>query len=346
MARRRVPVRATMADVAKHAGVSVATVSYVLNGTRGKGIPTRISPETTDRVRASMAAVGYSVNLAARTLRRQRTDRVLLLLNRLSSPFSQSMAQAIGDTLAGHGLSLDVMLGSNSNDLHRAIDQLDRHLADGLIAETGDATLPTLRRAAAGHPIVAVGPTLPEPDLDVVVYDQRPAIMQGLEHLARHQAKRYVLFTTAAKGEMDDRCALANEALTALGIPQDAITIRHLQHDREEAFHDTLTFLPDTSGPVAIYTCSDVSAIGVLWACLRLGRRVPDEVAVLGHGDITESQITFPPLSTVGPVPWDPAVAARFLLSRLENRTLPGRHVLLPWRFVPRRSTSHPREGR
>lgn len=339
MGQDRASRRPTMADVARRAGVSVATVSYVVNGMREGGAPTRIRPETAERVHGAMEEVGYSINLSARSLRRRRTDRILFLAQRFTSPYSQAMARALEETLGAEGHHLSVQIGSDVDHIHRAISTLDQNIVDGLIVETGDTWVPELRKAAeAGHAIVAVGPTSPDPVLDTVVYQERDAIRDAMAYLHERQPDRYLLFSTSGNEDLDQRASAAFEALIWLGVPETSIIVRFVPHDREEAFQAALSMLPDMPHPIAIYASSDVSAIGVLWACLRLSLRVPQEVAVLGHGNIGEAKISFPPLTTLGPIAGDPSAAAGLMLSRLKDRSHPGRNVVLPWQLVKRQS--------
>lgn len=329
-----------MADVAAKAGVSVATVSYVVNGMREQGAPTRISAETAERVHAAMRDVGYTVNVPARSLRRQRTDRVIFLAARFSSPYSHALAVAIQEQLRPRGLSVDVHIGSETEDIRLGLSMLDQHLADGLIVEAGDQAVPILQAAAQSrHAVVVVGPTRPDTILDVVVYDETEAIRDGIAHLAHRVPLTYALFSRTADDQDDSRAKIARNALSSLGVAPDAIRLFVLPHDREAAFDLAMNVLPGIAKPVAIYAASDVSAIGVIWACQHLGLRVPDDVAVLGHGDIGEASISFPRLTTLGPTTFDLSDATNLLLSRLDHQHGPGRSEFIPWRLVIRDST-------
>lgn len=335
MARRSRP---TITDVARLAGVSSATVSYVLSGPSKAAA--RISEETAERVREAVKEVGYVPNQSARSLRTKKSDRVIFLASRLSSLYSQAMASAFESALGKHGLSLDVQVGSGKEEIRRALMVLDQRLADGLIVETGDTHLPMLRTAAeAGHPLVVVGPSQPDAVLDVIVYADKPAIAEAMAHLNREPGRAFLLLSATPGNIADQRMKVAVEALGNLDVPATSIEIRSSPHDRVAAFNVAMEVLPDMPRPLAVYAGSDVSAIGVLWACRHLGLRVPEDVAILGHGDNPETEITLPALSSLGPVDHDLSSASQLLATRIADRSLAPRSVIQSWQLVTRGST-------
>lgn len=330
--------RPTISDVARLAGVSRTTVSYVLAGPAERAA--RISEETASRVLAAAREVGYVPNLSARSLRTRRTNRVLFLGNRLTSLYSQAMAQSIEQALARHGLTLGIQVGSTTEHIERAIAMLAQHQADGLIVETTDIHLPELRAAAAaGHAIVAIGPMSREPHLDVMASDFAPAVREAMAHLVDRRYRHVVLLHSTTTWEDDYRIRVAHQHLRELGISETDITLLHCPHDRLAAHDCSLGFLPDTPKPVAIYAGSDVSAIGVLWACIRLGVSVPAEAGIVGHGNTPEIGITVPAITSLGPVASDFTRAAELMVSRLRTPSLPGRHVVEPYQLTVRGSS-------
>jgi LacI family transcriptional regulator len=330
--------RPTIVDVARTAGVSPTTVSYVVSGTTGRA--SRVSAATRERVLGVAAELGYVPNEAARALRRQRSSRVIFLGGRFSSLYSQSIAQTIEPALARHELSLDIRVGSDVAHIERAITALDQKQADGLIVETDDHGMVLLHRAAErGHAIVAIGPGTPDPGLDVISHDSVPAVRQAMEQLVARGFRHIVLMPRNTQPPWDDRITVARKHLVASGVPERDIVIVPCRHDRIAAHHAACQFLPRLAPPVAVYAGSDVSAIGVLWATARLALRVPDDVRIVGHGDTPEISITVPRLTSLGPMTNDFSGAADLMASRLADPALPGRHIVEPWRFSPREST-------
>ena len=329
--------RPTIIDVARIAGVSPTTVSYVLSGPKERA--ERISEDTRIRVLAAVENVGYVANQSARTLRLRRTNRVLFLGSRITSLYSQVMAQSIAEGLAKHKLALDVQIGTGSDHINRSIRALEQSQADGLIIEAADEHLPKLRDAARrGHAIVAIGPGKPDDTLDIISNDDAPAIKEAMTRVVERGYRTFLLLSLHPDTE-EPRIAVAHQQLDALGIPEENITVFHCPHDRVAAHGTAMKLLPRLARPVAVYAGSDVSAIGVLWACISLGLGVPVEVAIIGHGNSPETHITVPPLTSLGPVRSDFRKAADLMASRLKDRSLPGRHISEPYQLSIRGST-------
>lgn len=330
--------RPTISDVAHLAGVSRTTVSYVLSGPEERSA--RISETTATRVLNAAREVGYVPNQSARSLRMRRTNRVLFLGSRLTSLYSQAMAKSIEKALSTHGLSLEIQIGSEPEHVERAITSLGQHMADGLIIETHDEHVPQLREAAAnGNSIVAIGPTHAEPGFDVMASDLAPAVRDAMEHLVDRGYRHFVLLYSSRTPEDDLRIRVAHQHLRTFGVPETDITLLHCPHDRLAANECAISFLVNIPHPVAVYAGSDVSAIGVLWASIRLGLPVPHDVGIIGHGNTPEIRITVPGITSLGPVTSDFTRAADLMVSRLRKPSLPGRHVTEPYQLTIRGST-------
>lgn len=333
----------TMADVARAAGVSPATVSYVLSGRRGDNGAARISDETRVRVREAMREIGYAVNEPARSLRRNRTDRVLLLIDRLSSPYEQRLAAELEEALLLSGRSLSIMVCTTLARLETALDLLPRRLADGAIVES--RPLPgmqeALERSAASSSLVAIGTAIKPNGFDVVVNEEASALGDAVDHLLERGHRRIgFLAHDIDSPEEEGRLPLVQQRLATagLGIPPDLIAAG--ARERVSAFAGARTLLDRPDPPTAIFSASDIGAISGMWAARSLGLRIPEDVAVIGTGNIAEGAITVPPLSSVGPVDPDFSPIAAMLIDRLDaTSTLAGRRLTFPWQFVPRGST-------
>lgn len=330
--------RPTIIDVARIAGVSPTTVSYVLSGPKERAA--RISKATTTKVLAVVDEMGYVPNQSARTLRLRRTNRILFLGNRLNSLYSQGRASAIEATLAPHGLGLNVQIGSGADVFERAITMLDQNLVDGLIAEAGDDALPALRVAAQnGHAIVAVGPSAADPAFDVISSDYQPAILDAMRHAVDRGRRHFVLLSATPQPIEHHRICVAHEELSALGVDDADISLLYCPHDSVIAYRVAVELLPTIPTPAAIYAGSDVSAIGVLWACLHLNLRVPQDIAIIGHGNNPDAEITVPPLTSIGPTHSDFGRAAELMVARLKKPSQPGQHVTEPCQVFIRGSS-------
>lgn len=340
MSIRRPP---TMADVARAAGVSATTVSYVLSGRGGDSDAARISDETRARVHAAMREIGYAVNESARSLRRNRTDRVLLLIDRLASPYEQRLAAELQETLLASGRSLSIMVCTTLDRLETALGLLQRRLADGAIVESRmiPGMQEVLERVASESPVVAISTSLQPNGFDVVASDEARALEDAISHLLDrgHRRMGFIVHDLGNDGE-EPRLPIVQRrlALDGLGIPPDLVVAG--SRDRVSAFVAARDLLGRPGRPTALISASDIGAISAIWAAQSLGLRVPDDVAIVGVGNIAEGTITVPPLSSVGPVDPDFSPIATMLIDRLDATTaVAGRRLSIPWRFVPRGSS-------
>jgi DNA-binding LacI/PurR family transcriptional regulator len=329
------PSRPSILDIARAAGVSPVLVSSVVAGRHSAPV----NPDIAQRVRTAMASLGYGeTDQPDREPRRSR--RALMLVCRMGSTYSRMLVDRTQAALAEHRLSLTVQEGEGVDPIRRAARMIDDGIMDGLIVETDDETAETLRDlAATGHPIVAIGPKSPGSGHDVVTADDSVAIRDAMLHLVDRRYERFLLVSPRSDSNRDYRTTVARDQLRALGVPPDHIDTIYSDHDPVAAFRVLSPALQPLGTPLAIVSGSDSCAIGALWACLRAGLRVPEDIAVLGHGNSPDAEITFPALSTIGPERSGLRRAADLLAERIEQPSLAGRHIAEPWTFIPRDST-------
>jgi DNA-binding LacI/PurR family transcriptional regulator len=332
------PSRPTIHDIAREAGVSPAAVSYVLSNLKDRS--NTLSEETASRIRSAMDALGYVITDRPTPVTRRRTDRVVLVVCRIGSLYSQMLAAHIERALAEHGLTLGVQEGDGPDDLKRAARLLEDNLIDGLIVETDDESVSALSHlGGAGLPVVAIGPKAAQWGSDVVTSDDTNAIREAMLHLVDHGYENFVLLSPRNDSNRDYHTTVARDQLRALGMRPDRIETAYSAHDPVAAFNAITPVLGKLPLPAAIVTGSDSSALGVLWACMRLGLEVPGDVAILGHGNSPQAGITTPPISTIGPDRSELRTAADLIASRIGDPAQTGRHVIEPWSFIPRGST-------
>ncbi len=336
--------RPTMSDVARAAGVSPATVSYVLGGRLGDKKAGRISSETTNRVLEAVEAIGYSINEPARNLRRNRTDRVLLLMDRLSSPYEQHLASTLELELDKTGRTLSIMVCTTRNRLETALNMLRTRHADGAIIQC--RTVPNAQQLLEAHardriPMVAISNVLQPKGFDVVSNDEVPAINTAVDHLIARGHRRFGFLAHEVTGiPSESRLLHVRKRLQFHGLSLDDAFVIPGARDRIIAFTTSQQLIARPDAPTALLSASDTGAISALWAALSLGRKVPDDIAIIGAGNIDEAQVTVPPLSSVGPTNPDFASIARLLIERLDNPNLSeDRHLMLPWEFHSRGSS-------
>lgn len=335
--------RVTITDVAREAGVSVATVSKVINGRDG------IAAATATHVQDVVTRLGYESSLVARGMRSRRTDAVGVLVAEFE-PFSTEILKGVGSALADTGYALLAYTGGASARTvrpgweRRYLSRLSGTLIDGAVLVT-----PTVVEPDAGVPVVAVDPHAGPGGMPSVDSDNLAGAMLAVQHLLDLGHRRIGFLG----GRRDLESSALREAgyvqaLLDAGVTPDPALMHVAEYRREAAFDATAAMLALPEPPTAVFAANDVSAMGILDAAARLGVRVPDALSVVGFDDIPESASTTPPLTTVRQeIQQLGSVAVRLLLGLLDG-TSDARgvgaatHERLPTSLVVRGSTAPP----
>jgi len=328
--------RPTIADVARLAEVSIATVSRVLNRT----VP--VDAETEKRVRAAVAELNYIPHAAARTLASRRTDTVGLLLSEIGGEFFQPMLRGIELTAsqAGFDLLIHSTRGPRPQDApHRPLGE---HNTDGLLVFTDSLDGRELARLhKIGFPLVLMHQSPPDGlDLPVVTIENRPGAQKLVEHLIDVHGCRRIVFLRGPAGNEDsqDREAGYRRALKGRGLAFDPALIATGEFNGGAAHAAIDVLLAAGVGFDAIFTGDDDSAAGVIEALRQAGRKVPEDVAVAGFDDSTFACMLTPPLTTVrSPMELVGQAAARQLVRIIRGEQVEPR-LVLPTELVIRRS--------
>ncbi|WKU47965.1 LacI family DNA-binding transcriptional regulator [Streptomyces sp. VNUA116] len=329
---------ANIKDVAERAGVSVATVSRVLNGR---------SPvaETRERVLAAVAELGYRPNVVARSLRTARTRTLGLVISDLRNPFFTELADAVEQEARRLGYSL--IIGNAGESTRQQDDHirtlLDRRI-DGLLVSSAGTGSPMLREAAeAGTPLVLLDRTVPGVSAPCVRAEGRAALTELAAHLAALGRRRpAVIVAPAGTPVGDERLELFRAALAAHGIalpPERAGASPDLRPEGGRQVMRRLLDLPEP--PDAVLATDNLMALGALDEMRARGLRVPSDVALVAFDDVAWFAHLDPPLTAVAqPTRALGEAAVHALLERIEGREAPS--VLLPARLVKRRSCGEP----
>ena len=325
---------ATIAQVARHAGVGVATVSRVLNGSPA------VREQTRQRVLDAIAELGYAPNLAARALSTGRTQSVGVVAPFFTRPSVIERLRGISHVLAGAGYRMvlfDVERpGQDSESFRTLPGGLDGLLSISLCPLDADLD----RFAAAGMPVVLVD--YPHARVPTVHTDDVAGGRLATEHLLELGHERiaflgdfehnYHGFTSSAMRRVGYQ-----EALSAAGLEVDPALVRRASHGRVAAAGLTRELLGLDDPPTAIFAASDTQAIGVLSAADELGIGVPDDLAVVGYDDIEVAR--YAGLTTIAqPLEESGAIGAHLLLAALDGECGSGRQ--LPVRLVVRSTTT------
>jgi LacI family transcriptional regulator len=318
--------RLTIADVAQRAGVSIATVSRVLNGTAP------VDTETAERVRSAIASLNYVPHAAARTLASRRTDTIGLLLPEISGAFFQPMLRGVeaGVSEAGFDLLIHTTQSRPENTPHRPLGE---HNTDGLLVFTESLDAKELTRLhSVGFPVVLLHQAPPNSlNIPVVTIENQSGAQKIVEHLIKIHDSHRIVFLQGPEGHEDSTLREKGYrlALKAYGISFDPSLIMRGNFDRNTAQMAVEQILADSVTFDAVFTGDDESAIGVLLALRQAGRRVPEEIAIVGFDDSVFANALLPPLTTVhAPTEQVGKQAVRQLVRIIQGEEVESRLVL------------------
>jgi LacI family transcriptional regulator len=329
--------RVTIRDVAERAGVSVATVSKVLNQRYG------VAAETFARVRTVIDELGYEASLVAQSLRNHKTNVIGILVADLE-PFSTELLKGAADAIRGTGYELVVYsaggrVGDHVGWERRYLSRLSGTLVDGAILVT-----PTVVDVRYGAPIVAVDPHAGSTDLPTIDSDNLRGAQRAVEHLLSLGHRRIGMLT----GRSDLQSARLREegyrqALAAAGVPVDEDLVLAGDYDPDVSSTSALRLLKSEHRPTAIFAANDISAIATVSAAASLGISVPADLSVVGFDNVPESALNSPPLTTIHQPIREMGQSAIQLLIRLINGETPeSAHLTLATSLVVRQSTTIP----
>ncbi|GAB3496766.1 LacI family DNA-binding transcriptional regulator [Amycolatopsis cihanbeyliensis] len=328
----------TLDTVAAEAGVSRATVSRVINGSP------RVSPEVKGLVEQAIARVGYVPNRAARSLVMRRTDSVALVIREpdatvLADPYLANIIVATSQALTGTGVQLVLVNARNDDEHARVADYVRSGHVDGVLLASmhGEDPLPGLLLGAGVPTVVGGRPAAPVPGLCYVDVDNPGGAQLATERLLAAGRRR--IATIAGPADMTaaaDRLTGFRRVLAAAGLPEGTVAYGEFTRESgQAAMAGLLEREPELDG---VFAANDLMAIGALRALRAAGRRVPEDVAVVGYDDIEPAQHTEPPLTTVHqPVVEQARIMTELLLTQISGQR-GGEPVVLPTRLIQRDS--------
>ncbi|MGW1218194.1 LacI family DNA-binding transcriptional regulator [Streptomyces californicus] len=321
-------------DVAAEAGVSVATVSRVLNGHPS------VSQEARTRVLAAVEALGYRPNAVARSLRTAQTRTLGLVISDVLNPYFTELARFVEEEARALGYSVIIGNADERPDLqdHHVRTLIDRRI-DGLLVSPADGGTPLLRDVAlSGTPMVFVDRWIPGIDVPVVRADGTGAVRDLVAHLHGLGHRRLAIIAgPAATTTGDERVEAFRGALRDHGLALPDAYIGQGDFQAASGRRATEGFLELTEPPEVVFAADNLMALGALDAIRARGLRVPDDIALAAFDDIPWFVHTGPPITAVAQPTADLARAAvRALADRIEGRT--PQSVTLPARLVVRRS--------
>jgi LacI family transcriptional regulator, galactose operon repressor len=335
--------RPTQVDVARLAGVSRATVSYVLNGLTEGRVP--ISDETKQRVLEAIEELGYEPDARAQALRSGSTKTIALIIPDLRNPHFCEYATGIEEAARASGYHM--LLSSTTLNDEYAVEvfkDLSRRRFDGLIlassfileSSEAQATLDQVRKS--GLPIVELSENY---GVDSVATDYRGATKEVMTYLLSLGHLRIgVIYGVGGHELAEDRLQPYRASLDAADIPIDDDLIVECGPTIEDGYQASKRLLELASRPTAIIAVNDLLVIGALRAAADLGLQVPKDISFVSYDDIPMADYLVPRLTTVTK---DALTSGRkafeVLLARIQTPDLPRQIIHGPARLIIREST-------
>lgn len=327
--------RPTVSQVARHAGVSVASVSRVLNG-----LPA--TEQTRAKVLAAVEELGYRPNAHARSLKVRRSQQLAFAVADVGNPVYVEMMRAVEDEARARDYRLLVSSTAQPDDMLALLDSLEHGYADGLVlspVRVNADLLAALRRVT--YPVVVVGTVPADLDIDNVRADSAAGVGLALTHLAEQGCRR-VAFINGPRDTVPGaaRAHAFEDHARSLGLDLDpALRVEAGDFTLAEGRKAASALLEGTT-PDAVLGANDLLAIATMHVLAERGLRVPRDVAVIGMDDTELADVTSPALTSVDLAAHDRGgAAARLLLERLEDPDRPSQRVTIQPRLSVRGSS-------
>ena len=328
----------TIYDVAREAGVSMATVSRVVNGNPN------VKPTTRKKVLDVIDRLDYRPNAVARGLASKKTTTVGVIIPDVTNLYFSSLARGVDDVATMYKYNI-ILANSDGND-EKEIKVLNTLLAkqvDGVIYMGGRIT-EELRAelSRAKTPIVLAGTVDPDAQVGSVNIDYKESTKESVESLLMNQHERVGFVTKSLTNPIDEEYRLVGykKALKDADIPFDS----SLLIEAEPSFKEGERVFKQLSeaGATAVFVSDDELAVGILNAALDRNIKLPDEFEIMTTNNTKLTEITRPQLSTVIQPLYDiGAVAMRLLTKMMNKEEIDEKTIILPHRIANRETTRH-----
>ena len=285
----------TIRDVARVAGVSVSTVSRVLNDKDD------VAPETYEKIQAVIQQLGYTSSLAAKSMRSRRTNVIGMVVPDVGDPFTIQVMKGVNRAIQEFGLDLVVYTGGDSTMAswpareQQYVSLLNGSITDGIIV-----VAPTAVTFSTVHPLVAVDPHPEDTEFPSVIATNRIGALAAMEYLITLGHCRIGFIG----GRTDLQSALRRfqgykDGLRQANLPIEEELIQPGDYTRESGHIGAQKLLGMANPPTAIFAANDQSAIGVIQAAQEAGLHVPEDLSVIGFDNIPEASYVGGGLTTV-----------------------------------------------
>lgn len=328
--------KSTIQDVAKAAGVSVATVSRVINKSSS------VTESTCDAVKDAIKKLDYRPNLLGRNLRRTESRLILTLLPNISNPFYSRIVKGIEDVAQRNGYN--VLLCNTDSDAARELvylELLKNRLADGVIFMAPEIGKKELTEISGSFPVVQCCEYREGAEVSHVSIDNHFAaekvakhlVSLGHEHIAMISCKNNFVSTLRREEGL-------RSAIEKMGLKLDDRQVVYGDYSFISGYRMATSLLSLDKMPTAIFAISDMMAIGALKAAREKGLRVPDDLAVVGFDNISFASMCSPMLTTISQPKYDlGCTAMELLLRKIHGELEEPANIILENELIIREST-------
>ena len=276
----------TIQDVAKTAGVSVSTVSRVLNG------KVDVASETQDRIRSVIDDLGYTTNLAARSMRSFKKNMVGLIMPDIAYPFAIEVMKGVNRAIAESEFDLlvyttgDVRKSGRASHEQKYVSLLNNSITDGVII-----VAPVTGEFVTDAPIVSIDPHMSDPNYASVHATNHQGAMDAMNYLLSLGHRRIGFISGRAELESSNRRLMGyRDALKNAGLQIDPQLIASGDYTTETGVTCAWQLLSLDVPPTAIFASNDQMAMGVFQVAQKMGIRIPEDLSVIGFDNIMESK--------------------------------------------------------
>ena len=331
------PIRTTIKDIARESGVNISTVSRALNGVYG------VHPETREHVLQIADRLHYRPNRVARGLVTGRSHSVALVVSDIRNPYFAEVARGAEDAARAAGSDL-VLCNSdlNADKQMEYVQSLTEKQVDGILMNSVAELNPKQQDQLlnCGVPIVLLNRSGVKQTFSTVSADNEAGGAIAAEYLLR-LGHRNIAHITGPKrhGNMTDRAKGFLRVVRA-GRPAKKVVLIHGMNSFDGGYDMTRALLAEHPDVTAIFTANDVMAFGSIRACLDVGRRVPEDISLIGFDNVQMSSIVHPPLTTIHQPKYEIGQAAvETLLRHIRSAGKPvAEHLLLSVELIERQS--------
>jgi DNA-binding LacI/PurR family transcriptional regulator len=328
----------TLEDISNHLGLSVSTVSKALNAYDD------VAPRTKQRVVDAAEELGYHPNVAARSLRRGRTDRIGLLTDNSIGFLRDYLGEVVpGAAMATEARENNLVLYTAANNRPNAVERICRaREVDGVVliwASELEQVIATL--SAENVPFVVLGRSSDDPDVSYIVANNKRGAYELTAHLIEQGHTRIGFTTRPELVETNaERFAGYCQALDDAGVTFDRELIIPTRIEPNSGYKAMQTFLDRPAPPTAVFAFHDLLAVDALRAIEERGLRVPDDMALAGFEGLRSSLTTDPPITTVAqPLGTMGRMAVEMLFKLIDDKAQPAQQVTVSVELQVRRST-------